>query len=433
MTTFPALERLESLSPRGMKLGLAAIGSVCERLAHPERRVPSVLVAGTNGKGSTAATLASIAAASGVRAGLYTSPHLIHVTERIRVEGDDITEEELDVALARVFAAADAAPQVPLTYFEAFTAAAFAVFAERRLELSVLEVGLGGRLDATNVAPACLSVVTSIGLDHTEELGSSLPAIAREKAGIFRSGRPALGLAATAEAVEALRESAEATGAIWHDAAREISVSGCEVGLAGTRFTLETRQRRLQLSTPLPGEHQAWNAALAVRSAELLAEPRLSLDASSLARGVAAVRWPGRLERFQARGRTVLLDGCHNPEGAQALGRFLEEAGLEGKCTLLFGAMVDKDVEEIARLLFPKAGSVRLVAAPSARAATPAELLRRVSPVRPDALPGGDLKSELGKLLAQENAAPIIVAGSLYLVGEARALLLAGKFEEGLS
>jgi dihydrofolate synthase/folylpolyglutamate synthase len=416
-----------------MKLGLGAIGSICERLGHPERRVPSVLVAGTNGKGSTAATLASIAAASGIRTGLYTSPHLIQVTERVRVEGDDVPEEELETALARVFRAADAAPQVSLTYFEALTAAAFVVFAERHLELSVLEVGLGGRFDATNVAPACLSVVTSIGLDHTEELGCSLAAIAREKAGVFRSGWPALGLARAAEAVETLRSSAQAAGAIWHDATREISISACEVDLAGTRFALETPERRFQLSTPLPGVHQAWNAALAVRSAELLVEPRISLDAGSIARGVAAVRWPGRLERFRVRDRTVVLDGCHNAEGAQALGRFLEDAGLEGKCTLLFGAMADKDVEAIASLLFPKAGSVRLVAAPSARAATPAELASRVRAVRPDAAAGGDLTGELETLLAQENGAPIIVAGSLYLVGEARALLLAGRFEEGLS
>ncbi len=429
----PALARLESLELRGMKLGLAAIGSVCERLGHPERRVPGVLVAGTNGKGSTAATLASIAAASGVRAGLYTSPHLIHVTERIRVEGDDISEEELEAALARAFSAADAAPEIPVTYFEALTAAAFLAFAERRLELAVLEVGLGGRFDATNVAPADLAVVTSISLDHTEELGATITSIAREKAGIFRRGRPALGLAGTAEAVEALRESAQGAGAIWHDAAREISVSDCEVGLAGTRFALTTPERRLELSTPLPGAHQAWNAALAVRSAELLEEPRISLDSGSIARGVAAVRWPGRLERFEARGRTVILDGCHNPEGAQALARFLVEAGLEGKCTLLFGAMADKDIEGIARPLFRKAGSIRLVAAPSGRAATPEELVSRVGPMRPDALAGGDLKGELGKLLAGDDAAPIIVAGSLYLVGEARALLLAGKFEEGLS
>ena len=429
----PALARLESLSIRGMKLGLAAIGSVCERLGHPERRVPAVLVAGTNGKGSTAATLASIATASGVKAGLYTSPHLIRVNERIRVGEDDISDEELDGVLERVFWAGDAAPQIPLTYFEALTAAAFHVFADRRLELAVLEVGLGGRYDATNVTPARLSVVTSIGLDHTEELGSSLAAIAREKAGVFRAGRPALGLAWAPEAREALRESAEATGALWHDASRELSVQVREIGLSGTRFDLSTPDRRLEVSTPLPGVHQAWNAALAVRSAELFAEPRISLDASSLAQGLASVRWPGRLERFKVRGRTVLLDGCHNPEGAEALGRFLREAGLEGRCTLLFGAMADKDIEEIARLLFPKAGRVRLVQAPSPRAATPEELVRRVRPVRPDALPGDGLKRELGKLLAQANGAPIIVAGSLYLVGEARALLLAGELEEGLS
>ncbi|HEY6929197.1 MAG TPA: bifunctional folylpolyglutamate synthase/dihydrofolate synthase, partial [Thermoanaerobaculia bacterium] len=162
-----------------MKLGLDAIGEVCERLGRPEARVPSVLVAGTNGKGSTAAILSAIAHASGLRSGLYTSPHLISVTERLRIEEEDVSEEELDRALAKVFAAADRVPEVPVTYFEALTAAAFLLFAHRRLDLAILEVGLGGRFDATNVAPARLSVVTTISLDHTEELGATIPAIAR--------------------------------------------------------------------------------------------------------------------------------------------------------------------------------------------------------------------------------------------------------------
>src|SRR5262245_34619319 len=153
-----------------MRLGLAAIGELCERLGHPERAVESILVAGTNGKGSTAATLASIAGACGVPTGLYTSAHLESVTERIRIEGDDISLDELDGMLAEVFTAADREPQVPVTYFEAMTAAAFLTFARRRLDLAVLEVGLGGRFDATNVVPASVSVVTAIGLDHTVEL-----------------------------------------------------------------------------------------------------------------------------------------------------------------------------------------------------------------------------------------------------------------------
>jgi dihydrofolate synthase/folylpolyglutamate synthase len=177
---------------RGMRLGLAAIDEICARLGRPESAVPSVLVAGTNGKGSTAATLSAIAEEAGVASGLYTSPHLESVTERVRIGRDDISAEELDAMLAEVFEASDRAPEVPVTYFEAVTAAAFLVFARRRLDLAILEVGLGGRLDATNVAPASVSVVTSIGLDHMAELGPTVASIAGEKAGVFRAGRPAL-------------------------------------------------------------------------------------------------------------------------------------------------------------------------------------------------------------------------------------------------
>src|SRR5438876_897706 len=282
MTAYPALARLESLELRGMKLGLEAIGALCLRLDRPERRFPSVLVGGTNGKGSTAATLSSIAAACGVRAGLYTSPHLVRVTERIRIEEKDVLEEELD----------------------------------RALDLAILEVGLGGRFDATNVAPAVLSAVTSIGLDHMQELGDTLARIAQEKAGIFRRGRPALARATAPEALETLRAAAAETGADWHDASAELTVRLGGTGVEGTRFALSTPRREIALATPLPGTHQAWNSALAVRAAELLPEPALLLTAERLAEGVRNVRWPGRLERFVVGGRAVLLDGCHNTEGA---------------------------------------------------------------------------------------------------------------------
>jgi dihydrofolate synthase/folylpolyglutamate synthase len=425
MTARPALKRLESLELRGMRLGLAAIDSLCERLGRPERRVPSVLVGGTNGKGSTAATLSSIAAACGARVGLYTSPHLCEVTERIRVEERDVAPEELDDALARTFAAADGSPAIPVTYFEAATAAALLVFAGRRLDLAVLEVGLGGRFDATNVAPAVLSAVTSIGLDHIEELGPTLGHIAREKAGIFRRGRPALVRAPAPEALEALRARASETGASWHDASLELSVDVRDVGLDGTRLTLRTPERELELATPLPGRHQAWNTALAIRAAELLPEPRLPLSRRSLAAGVRAVRWPGRLERFDLEGRAVLLDGCHNAEGAASLVDFLRDAGLDGRCDLVFGAMADKDIEGIAALLFPAAASATLVAVDSPRAASAEELSRRVPPAAGGLRRAENVREALEDLLAGGNGDPIVVAGSLYLVGEARSFLLA--------
>ncbi len=414
-----------------MKLGLTAIDALCERLGRPERRTPSVLVGGTNGKGSTAATLSAILKACGLRAGLYTSPHLIDVTERIRVEDEDVSGEDLDRALTRVFDAADAPPPVPATYFEAATAAAFLIFFERRLDLAILEVGLGGRFDATNVAPAVLSAVTSIGLDHTEELGPTLSLIAREKAGIFRPGRPALVRATSEEAREVLRAQARQRGSAWHDAVTEVSVRVRSVGIEGTCFDLATPRRRVCLTTPLPGFHQAWNAALAIRAAELLPEPSPCLTPEAVAAGLKAVRWPGRLERFKIGGRTVLLDGCHNREAAGALAGFLSDAGLEGRCHLLFGAMADKDIEGLAGILFPAVRRITLTAMSSPRAASLRELERRVPPAAGGVSAGGSVKETLQALLAGGDGAPIIVAGSLYLVGEARAFMLAAASLEG--
>jgi dihydrofolate synthase / folylpolyglutamate synthase len=419
------LTRLESLDVRGMKLGLAAIGEVCERLGHPERAVESILVAGTNGKGSTAATLAAISLSAGVSTGLYTSPHLESVTERIRVGPEDVSREELDAMLAEVFAAADRAPQVPVTYFEAMTAAAFLTFARRRIELSILEVGLGGRLDATNVSPASLSVVTPIGLDHTEELGPTAEAIAGEKAGIFRAGRPALVASREPGVRRIFQQAAAAAGAELHEMAEETRIAASRTGWSGTRFRLETPRRGYDLETPLLGVHQAENAAVAVRAAELW-RPTLGEDA--VVRGVASVRWPGRLERLEARGRPVFIDGCHNPHGAEALARFLESAGL--RADLVFGAMADKDVEAMAAVLGPRVRRIRLVPAGSPRAAAPAELARRFAGARPDAAPAASLDAALEELLGDPSTESIIVAGSLYLVGEARTRFLSGRFEE---
>jgi dihydrofolate synthase/folylpolyglutamate synthase len=395
---------------------------VCARLARPERRVPAVLVAGTNGKGSTAAMLASIADMAGLRTGLYTSPHLIEVTERIRIGRRDVDEGELDAGLSEVFFAADEAPAVPLTYFEALTAAALLIFARWKLDLAVLEVGLGGRLDATNVVPARLSVVTSIGLDHTADLGETVAAIAREKAGILRGRRPCLVRAEAPEALTALAEASEAVGAHWPDASTEITGSRVETGLA-------TPVRMYWAETPLPGEHQAWNAALAVRAAELLQSEFRTLTAAACTSGLRAVVWPGRFERFEVSGRTVLLDGCHNANGAAAAGRFLDEAGLSGRADLVFGAMADKDVEAMAGELLPRARSTLFVPAGTERAASPEELLRRAGAHSARAAACGSADDALRRLLHAGSSEPIIVAGSLYLVGEARRLLLSGKFE----
>lgn len=417
-----SLHRLESLDLRGIKLGLAAIDEVCERLKRPERAVESVLVAGTNGKGSTAATLASIAEAAGIATGLYTSPHLESVTERIRVRGEDVARAELDEMLAEVFAAADRAPALALTYFEAMTAAALLTFARRRLDLAVLEVGLGGRLDATNLAPAAVSVVTSIGLDHMEDLGPTLESIAREKAGVFRAGRPALTVSREPSVRDVFREAAGKVGAQLHELADETRVELRGSGLDGTRLALETPAGAYELATPLAGPHQAENVAAAVRAAELL---RPAIGAAAIVAGVASTRWPGRLERFVVRGRTVLVDGCHNADGAAALARFVAAAGILPD--LVFGAMADKDVERMAAALGPAVGRIRLVPLGSPRADSPEQLRQRFAGSRPDARTAPGLAAALEELLADPACETIIVAGSLYLVGEARKLLLSGS------
>ncbi|MEO8347649.1 MAG: Mur ligase family protein, partial [Acidobacteriota bacterium] len=354
-----SLARLESLAPRGMKLGLASIDALCARLGRPERDVLSVLVAGTNGKGSAAATLSAIATAARLRTGLYTSPHLHRAGERIRVDEADLSDEELDSVLERAFRAADAAPEIPATYFEILTAAAFLAF--RGLDLAVLEVGLGGRLDATNVSPAALSLVTSIGLDHVEELGPTVASIAREKAGVFRPGRPALVGWVEAEAGLTLADAAAEAGALIHEAASELTISDLMTSVDGTRFSLATPDGRYALATPLPGAHQARNVALAARAAELLSADLPALRRDAIPSGIAATRWPGRLEQLKARGRPLLIDGCHNAQGAAALALFLRDGGLAGRARLVFGAMADKDVEAIAAILFPSAASVHLV------------------------------------------------------------------------
>jgi dihydrofolate synthase/folylpolyglutamate synthase len=411
-----------------MKLGLAAIDAVCERLGRPERRVPSVLVAGTNGKGSAAATLSSIADAAGIRVGLYTSPHLESVTERLRIGRDDVRAGSLDAALGAVFAAADGAPAIPLTYFEAMTAAAFLHFAELGLELAVLEVGLGGRFDATNVAPAILAAVTSISLDHVEDLGGTVAAIAFEKAGVFRAGRPALVASRIPEVLAVFRDVAARTGAVLHRLAEEVSIEPGATDLGATRFLLTTPSGRYALETPLPGAHQAENAAVAVRAAELLA-PAFRIGGEAIVRGVASVRWPGRLERFERAGRTILLDGCHNAGGAEALARFVSDSGR--RTDLIFAAMADKDVESMGAALAPVVRRVRFVPAASSRAAAPEELARRFG-ARGDARVAPGVAAALAELLDDPNPNPkaelIIIAGSLYLVGEARGLLLEGAF-----
>jgi dihydrofolate synthase / folylpolyglutamate synthase len=404
-----AAEYLDTLVQLGVKFGLETTRSLCAGLGHPERAFPSVLVAGTNGKGSVAAYLDHALRASGLRVGRYTSPHLVRVNERIVVDGRPVTDDELDEDLARVRALAT----VP-TYFEALTVAAFLRFRAAAVDVAVLEVGMGGRLDATNVSDPLVSAIVSIAFDHEAYLGSTLAAIAGEKAGVVRPQRTTVLGPLPPEARQAVQNAAAACGARIVDAESGATWREGDHGLR-----LVTPLRTYEALRPLPGLHQRDNLLVAVRVLEEAHAAGLRVDLEQAAAGLAGTEWPGRLQWILGE-VPMLLDGAHNIAGAQALARHL--AGL-GPFVLLFGALRDKAFPEMARLLFPLAREVVVTTPPAERAAPVDEILAAVHVPTP-CHAVADLDTALG--LARERArgvGPVVVAGSLYLVGAVLARL----------
>jgi dihydrofolate synthase/folylpolyglutamate synthase len=410
------LARLEAL---GIKLGLERARAILTALGEPQRRFPAVLVAGTNGKGSTAALTAAIIHAAGYRTGLYTSPHLENVEERLRIDGRMIASDRFAGLLEDLVSLAERETGSPPTYFEAVTLAAFRWFAEERVDLAIVEVGLGGRLDATNLCDPILSLITPIGFDHREYLGDTLAAIAREKAGILRPGKPALAWVEEPEAAESLRTAAAEIGANLRFASEEVEIEGIQFeGWTGQHVRLATPLRHYDLHLSLLGNHQTKNLGLAVRAAETLAEIGCEkIDSQVIQEGAAACRWPGRLEPIELPdGRRVLLDAAHNAAGAAVLAEFLDRLGRP--VDLLFGVLADKDYREMLSLLSPHAQRIVLTAPPSPRAKDPAELASLLGDregvfVEPE--PGRALEQALA--LAGET---LVVCGSIYLIGEIR-------------
>lgn len=418
-------QRLAGLERLGIRLDLAPMRALLDRLDRPERAVPVVLVAGTNGKGSTAAMLESIARGAGLATGLATSPHLERVEERVRLDAQPIDEGRLAQLLERVLAAADDSPHGAPTYFEALIATGFLAFAEAAVDLAVIEVGLGGRLDATNCADPALSVITPIALDHTELLGGTLAAVAREKAGILRPGRTAIVAAQPVEAARAIADSAAAIGAVLVRAEDLVAMRATlDRGLGGTDVLLSLAGRELATRVALPGDHQLGNAATAAAAAlELDRSGVARLDSEAIAAGLAAARWPGRLEAIETGAGTVLLDAAHNPHGVEALVRFLDRLGRP--FVLLFGALADKETSAMLPPLARRARAVVLTRPASDRALDPAELAATLDPAIPHALasePVAALAAARGR--ARELGVDLVVAcGSLYLIGPLRARL----------
>jgi dihydrofolate synthase/folylpolyglutamate synthase len=403
------LDRLRSLSRFGVRLGLERMARVLDCLGRPQRRFSSVHLAGTNGKGSTAAMLASCLAAAGYRTGLYTSPHLCRFSERIRVSGTEIRAEELEKWVHRVLAL-----EPGLTFFEAATAVALAHFAEQQVEVAVVETGLGGRLDATNVLVPRVSVLTRIDLDHQEILGSDLTSVAREKAGIIKQGVPAISAPAEPEVQAVIRQRCTELDAPLRLAGQDFVLRPEGGGLgSGGALSFETAGWTCDsLQVPLAGDHQLENATLCLGALSELRRSGMVVPEDSIRQGLRKTRWPGRMEWVGP----YLLDGAHNASGARALAAALEHLGL--RVALIMGLLGPKDPRPVLEPLLPHASRALFTRPRSSRAIDPRELSGAVE--------GGEVVEDLPSAIRrlETHPGPRLVTGSLYLVGEARALLL---------
>lgn len=419
MTYQEALEYLAQTEMMGSHLGLDRMRALLERLGSPERRLKFVHVAGTNGKGSTAALLDACLRQAGYRVGLYTSPHLVRYNERFRVDGKPISDEALASVTARVKAEADRLPESP-AQFELLTCAAFCAFEEAGCDIVVLEVGLGGRLDATNVIPVPeVAVITHIGLEHTELLGDTLEAIAREKAGIVKSGGAVVLADPEKSVVRVTEEICRERGAALTLAPSAVPVSR---SLAGQRFCWGSYG---ELTLSLLGAHQLQNAAAALTALEVLQKRGWQIPEAAVRRGLETAVWPGRFECVSIH-PALLIDGGHNPQCAEAIAAALRDYFPGRKCRFLVGILADKDFRGIFDALLPLAGRIAAVTPASRRALPAEELCRRLEEVYgfSGAVPCESVGAALA--LLRQEAGPedmICICGSLYMVGEVRELL----------
>jgi dihydrofolate synthase/folylpolyglutamate synthase len=448
MSYSAAIDQLNAMTPELVtkpgqprrKFSLDEIRVLLEALGNPQDRFPSVLIAGTNGKGSTASTLASILSESGLKTGLYTSPHLERVNERIRINHTLIGDDDF----ARLFFRAQDAGQdlvktgtlpQPPSFFEILTALAFVHFAEAGVDIAVLEVGLGGRLDATNIVYPLLSVVTDISLDHMEWLGSTIAEITREKAGILRPGGTLITLPQHPEANQVLGEVATELDVRGVSATPYLPALGAG---PSQPYTVELLGAPVELASPLIGAHQHRNVALAVAAAvELRQMHQLPITADSIVAGVRHTIWPGRLERIQEGGIEWILDVAHNPAGAWALRAALrathsdpiEDAGApHPKWTLVFSCLRDKPLAELAQILFPLFRQVIFAPIHSPRATPEEDFLAVAESTGTQAMMSESVADALERARhsarSQGGDETVVVSGSVYVVGEARRLLL---------
>lgn len=442
------------------KFDLAHMRVLLRAMDHPERRFPSVLIAGTNGKGSTAATLASILRASGLKTGLYTSPHLVRINERIRVNGQEIGDDDFALLHAEVDRIAErlvARAELPWhpSFFEMMTAIAFEHFAREKVDLAVLEVGMGGRLDATNVVEPRVSVITDISLDHQKYLGDAVGEIAKEKVGIIRAGGVVVTLPQQPEANDVIGNTildlgARAVNAVVFvppvspgspqylvPSTEEAFRAGDEEPLTAKvakedakfakkcfyRYPLRVLGEQILVQTPLVGRHQFRNVALAIAAAAELSEQGFSgITPKSIERGIRETRWPGRFHVIAARPGwpEIVIDVAHNPAGAWALRSALSEQYQDRPLIFVFGAMRDKAISEMTEILFPLAERVIATRPQNPRAASPEEIQQAAARTGVEIEMVEDVRQALERARALTKPGTVVViTGSIYLVGEA--------------
>jgi len=414
MTYAESLRFLFSLGPelKTVKWDLARIEAMLGALGNPHRRGRYIHVAGTNGKGSTCAMLASALRVSGFRTGLYTSPHLVDPRERIQIDGEKISEDSWCAIFDEVHAAAedliarnevDAHP----SFFETLTAMAFIAFDRGGVDVVVLETGLGGRLDATNVVIPEVAVITPIDFDHEAFLGSSIESIAAEKAGIIKADRPVVFSAQRPAAFNILeRRALDLSAPVTLSSAWRME--DLHIDKFGSRFTLAADEP-IPIHCPLAGEHQIENARTAVAALSVFGIP-----AAAISGGIAKAVWPGRLE-LVARNPDIILDGAHNPAGARALAAYIQRFFSEEPVRIIYGAMRDKAIEEVTDVLFPLAAEVILTAPDQPRALNAAALAEVIQ--HPNVRVAASTAEALR--MAREKPMTTFVTGSLFLVGEA--------------
>jgi dihydrofolate synthase / folylpolyglutamate synthase len=427
------------------KFDLAHMRVLLAAMGHPERAFPSVLIAGTNGKGSTAATLASILRVSGLKTGLYTSPHLVRINERIRINGNEISDDDFAALHGDVDRAAEKLvenkelPWHP-SFFEMMTAIAFAYFARERIDIAVLEVGMGGRLDATNVVEPLVSVIADVSLDHQKFLGNTVGEIAREKAGIIRPGAVVVTLPQQPEANDVIGNTILDLDAIGVSAVQYVppvspasgqysvlssqqNASNEFAGNVFQRYPLQVMGKQILVESPLVGRHQLRNVALAIAAAEEVSKKGLSgITPQSIERGIRETHWPGR---FQVRPAgngwpEIVFDVAHNPAGTWALRSALSERYEDRTLIFVFGAMRDKAISEMTEILFPLAMRVIATQPENPRSASPEEIRQAAHRTGAEIEQVADVKSALDRARAEaEKNSVIVVTGSIYLVGEA--------------